>query len=75
MNRDIQYFLADSIQTLWPGFSFHAFEGYKNLMADTDFSYKHRACSHCGGVFYIEDEQKKDICHLCQRLYELNQIQ
>lgn len=75
MNRDIQYFLSDSVQTLWPGFSFHAFEGYSQLMRSTNFSQLHHQCPHCKGIYFAEDQQEERICHLCEHLFDLKQVQ
>lgn len=75
MNRDIQYFLADSVQTLWPGFSFHAFDGYSLLMRDTNFAKLHHQCPHCKGFYYAENQQEERICHLCEHLFKLNQVE
>lgn len=71
-SRDLQYFLADSIQTLWPGFSYHAFEGYKKLFSSIRIKSKFNKCRNCQGIF-IPDEanQSENICYLCQLLMEL----
>lgn len=82
-NRDIQYFIADFLQTLWPGFSYFGFEGYQKLMAMTNEKVVHCRCSHCQGTFYNIDsnenggktkEDDKGLCHLCELLFETGQI-
>ena len=71
-SRDLQYFLADSIQTLWPGFSYHAFEGYKKLFSSVQLESKFNKCRNCQGIFIPnEANQSENICYLCQLLMEL----
>lgn len=79
-NRDIQYFIADSLQTLWPGFSYHAFEGYQRLMRNTAINIEHRQCANCQGVYLKtenEDSNHNDdsLCYLCSLLTELDQLE
>jgi len=76
-NRDIQYFLADSMQTLWPGFSFHAFEGYQRLMAKMISTVKSQQCTHCGATHIWDptvEQQVGSRCYLCHMLAEVGQI-
>ena len=78
-NRDIQYFIADSLQTLWPGFSYHAFEGYQKLMRNAAVNIEHCQCTNCQGVYLKtkseDSNHNDDLCYLCSLLIELDQIE
>ncbi|QQY14165.1 hypothetical protein JMX53_07320 [Cutibacterium avidum] len=65
--RDIQYFVGDSIQTIWPGFSLHAFSGYERMMKSFIDLRKYEECSVCGGTYAaIEDYEMNGTCQLCK---------
>ncbi|TSC72161.1 MAG: n-type ATP pyrophosphatase superfamily protein [Parcubacteria group bacterium Gr01-1014_38] len=77
-NRDVQYLVADSLQTLWPGFSYHAFEGYQKLFTRAAVAVQHQACRNCQGVYVaqrIDNQQdKNDLCHLCEMLDAVGEL-
>jgi tRNA(Ile)-lysidine synthase TilS/MesJ/sulfur carrier protein ThiS len=79
-NRDIQYFVADSVQTLWPAFSYHAFEGYQRLVGKKA-AIPSRRCENCGGTFALYHQEAHEAagepetrCHLCVILSETHQL-
>jgi len=80
-SRDIQYFIADSLQTLWPGFSYHAFEGYQKLFSEANIAIKYQKCRNCQGLYVVDKEceegqsQSENICYLCKLLLETNQLE
>lgn len=76
-NRDIQYFVADSLQTLWPGFSYHAFEGYQKLFSSAAITLQHNQCLNCGSTYVVDDSESRqlEVCFLCEMLYQVKQVE
>lgn len=78
-NRDVQYLVADSLQTLWPGFSYHVFEGYQKLFAQAAIAVRHRQCRNCQGVYVVREagsqQSESNFCHLCEMLDDVGQLE
>lgn len=73
IDRDLHYFIADHLNSLWPGFAHHAFSGAAELNRETRSAPAHNACSLCGTYYQVSQARPAArICQLCETLASLD---
>jgi tRNA(Ile)-lysidine synthase TilS/MesJ len=75
-NRDIHYFLADMMSTLYPGIGFSLFEAYEKFNSSYELKKeKFLSCSNCLATF-PESSQKEDsfLCSTCDYFNQIGEI-
>lgn len=67
IDRVYYYYLADLLQSTWPGAYLWFFNGLKNMQKrQRPMGFK--TCNNCKGSFLIYDEDTRDICDVCDVL-------
>lgn len=72
-NRDLHYFLADHLQTLWPGFPLHLFHGIAQRYKRDNIKIHHQECPVCLGYFIPEraTDPSLELCQICRIFRDL----
>ncbi|AUL97474.1 hypothetical protein [Vibrio vulnificus] len=80
-NRDINYFIADLLSSVWPGFGFNIFESLERFTKNYDVKKpKYDTCTNCNITYthaYGEDldqRRYKHVCNHCSHLMEIGEI-
>lgn len=80
-NRDIHYFLADTLSTLYPGIGYSLFTAYKEFNQRYGAHAKHFFnCNNCGAVFANSplpniDINSRTLCSTCDYFMQINEIE
>ena len=80
VDRDVYYALADHANDIWPGFSFHLFEGYAAILRNTKRNtVSFRKCKNCSGTYASfrtagEIQETRRYCDVCNDLIGANAI-
>ncbi len=80
-NRDIHYFLADMLSTLYPGIGHSLFTAYREFNQRYDVKPKRfYSCGNCGSVFtdyngFNSDLIHQTLCSTCDYFSQIEQIE